>query len=177
MSQYDQEQELELGLVTEKKLKLLLDEMEEGNDGIDDTLLNFNDGYAGVIIDKIVGYSDIEKAQARSNKKAVFGTNTKTLLKQVKKLMSAGELVKVAHTHKLGMDLLTEIRNRKNELEALANEKMLKKKQKQLDVIKHYMKLVTDKSNMKSWNVSDYKVTLMALKADVDGPIPTKKEN
>ena len=39
------------------------------------------------------------------------------------------------------------------------------------------MKLITDKPNMKSWNVLDYKFALRALKTDVDGPIPAKKEN
>ena len=177
MSEYDREQELQLGLVTEKKLELLLDQMEDLNDAINENSLNFNDGFAGVMIDKIVGYSDIEKARARNNEKAVFGTNTKTLLKQVKKLTSAGELVKVANTHELGIDLLTEIRNRKNDLEAAANEKMMKKKQKRLDVINEYIKLSNDKPDLKSWNISDYKTALKALKTDVDGPIPAKKEN
>ena len=43
----------------------------------------------------------------------MFVTNTKILLKQVKKLMSAGELVKVTNTHELGINLLTEIRTQK----------------------------------------------------------------
>ena len=35
-----------------------------------------------------MGYFDIEKARARNNEKAVFGTNTKQLLKQVKTYIS-----------------------------------------------------------------------------------------
>ena len=90
--------------------------MEDENEGIDKfwkCTLNFNNGFAGLMIDKIVGYSDIEKAWAQNNEKAVFVTNTKILLKQVKKLMSAGELVKVTNTHELGINLLTEIRTQK----------------------------------------------------------------
>ena len=54
---------------------------------------------------------------------AEFGKNTKNLLKQVKKLTSAGELVKVANTH----NLLTELRHKKAEVAAIAEEKMNKK--------------------------------------------------
>ena len=61
---------------------MLLDVIGEGNnDGMDEDALNFNDGYAGIMIDKIVGYADIDKVRARNKERAVFGTNKKELLK------------------------------------------------------------------------------------------------
>lgn len=110
MSDHNREQELAFDLVTERKLEMLLKENEEYNfESNDDDKLNFNNGFAGVVIDKIVGYTDIEKSRARNNENSVFRTNTMALLKQIKTLTTAGELVKVANTHKLGFDLLTEV--------------------------------------------------------------------
>ena len=99
------------------------------------------------MIDKNVSQPDTEKSLAQNNEKAVFGINSKILLKQVKKFKLAGELVQVVNTHELGIDLLTEIRTHKNELGAAANENILKKKQKQLDTINDYRRLVINKPN------------------------------
>ena len=72
MSSHDIQTECENNLVINRKLELLLDKVEE-NDSFDeeDDVLNFNYGYAGVMIDKIVGQSDIERARrarrARNN--------------------------------------------------------------------------------------------------------------
>ena len=48
---------------------------------------------------------DIERARVRYKvtKYAQFSQNTKTLLKQTKKLISSGELVKIANAHELGI--------------------------------------------------------------------------
>ena len=177
MSDYDRQQELHLDLVNERKLEILLDKHGEvDDDSTDETALNFNNGYAGVMIDKIVGYADIEKARARNSERAVFGTNTKELLKSVKKLTSAGELVKVANTHELGLDLLTEIRRRQKEVETVANEKLTKKKQKRFDTIDDFVTLLNNNDVPKTWTVSEYKSAVKALKVDGDGPIPSKKQ-
>ena len=171
MSDHDRQVELELGLVTEKKLELLLDEMEsyDVDDGNDQ--LNFNNGYAGVMINKIVGYSDIKKARARNNEKAIFGTNTKAL-----KLTLAGELVKVANTHEFGVDLLSEMRRRKEDMEQIAIAKEMKRKKKRVNVINKYKKLVAVKRDEQTWTISDFKVAIKALKRDSDRSIPGKKQ-
>ena len=180
MCDYDREQELAHNLVTERKLELLLDEADEFDDidgtADDPSRLNFSNGFAGVIVEKIDGYADVEKARARNNENVTFGINTKALLKQIKKLTSASELVKVANTHKLGLDLLTEICLRKHELEVANNEKLIERKEKRLETIKAYSNLINNKTNVKTWTVLDYKTAVKALKSDSDEAIPTKKQ-
>ena len=66
-------------------------------------------------------------------------------MKQVKKLTSAGELVKVTNTHELGIDLLTEIRRRKAELDVIENAR--KKNLQQVEIIKDYIKVGREKGD------------------------------
>ena len=96
-------------------------------------------------------------------------------MKQVNKLTLAGELVKVANTHELGVDFLTEIRRRKADLGEITIAKEMKKKQKCFDIIDDYNKLLKDKDDSQTWTISDFKVALNALKRESDGAIPGKK--
>ena len=71
------------------------------------------------------------------------------MLKQLKKLTLDGELAKVTNTHELGIDLLTEVRRRKAELDFIENEKRLKWKQQQFEIINEYVKLIREKVDEK----------------------------
>ena len=55
--------------------------------------LNFSEGYAASVLDKLVGHVDLENTRARNNTKSEFGKNSKSLIKHMKKLTSAGQLV------------------------------------------------------------------------------------
>ena len=45
------------------------------------------------------------------------------------------------------------------------------------DTINDYRRLTNDKPDRKTWNISDYKVAMQALKTCVDSPIYAKKDN
>ena len=83
----------------------------------DASRLNFNHGFASVVVDKLVGHADLELAQSRNMTKVTIGENSKVLIKNMKKLKSAGELVRVGNTHEIGMDLLCEVCLRKADLD------------------------------------------------------------
>ena len=74
--------------------------------------LNFSSGMAAKAIERIVGFLDLEKARARNRSKRKKGESTKALLRKLKKLNSAGQLVRIAETHEIGIDLLDEINRR-----------------------------------------------------------------
>ena len=72
---------------------------------------------------------DLQRARARNHAKAKFETNSKALIKKMKKLPSTGQFVRVAHTHEIGMDLLIEIKLRKSESDQALKEKLKKKQE------------------------------------------------
>ena len=95
----------------------------------------------------------------------------------MKKLTSVGELVKVMNTHELGIDLLTEVRRRKLEMDAIKYAKAMKKKQEHYNLVNEYVKLITDKPDESSWTIPDLKVALKAMKTDKDGMMLTRKQD
>ena len=171
MTSSDKEEEEALQLLTEQKLSML----GHGHEYNNDHPLNFNCGYASTAIDKLVGAVDLQRARARNHAKAKFGTNSKALIKKMKKLSSAGQLVRVAHTHEIGMDLLIEIKLRKSETDKALNEKLKKKQQHRFDCIDRYVSMKEGKKDETKWNNGDIKIAIKALKEDKDGKMPTKK--
>lgn len=178
MTDTDKQEEKSLNLVTDEMISMLNSD-PNSNDSDQNRInsLNFNCGYAASVIDKLVGHVDLERARSRNNAKAVFGQNTKSLLKDMKKLTSAGQLVRVAHTHELGMDLLTEVRLRKAENERIEFGKFKRKRELRFEVMDRYLKLKSDKSEKdeRKWGNNDLKIAIRALKNESDGKLPTKK--
>ena len=115
--------------------------------------------------------------QGTTTQNAKFGQNTKSLLKQVKKLILAGEAIKVSNIHELDIDLLTEIKRRKAELDVIENEKARKKKLQQVEIIDKYIKLVCKKADETKWTGSEFRVAVKLLKNDFDGAMATKKND
>ena len=137
--------------------------------------LNFNCGYASTVIDKIVGSVDLQRARARNNAKAKFGTNTRMLIKNMKKLTSAGQLVRVANTHEIGLCLLEEIKLRKRAMDSIQMEKQMKKRDQRFEAMDRYINMKEVKNDESKWNNSEFKVAIRALKIEKDGRLPVKK--
>ena len=170
MTVTDKEQEDDLHILTQEKLSII------GSSTYHlEHPLNFNCGYASTIIDSIVGAVDLQQARARNNAKAKIGANSKLLIKKMKKLTSAGQLVRVANTHEIGLSLLEEIKLRKGEMEKIDMEVAKKKQAQKFETMDRYVNLKESKKEESNWNNSDYKVAIKALKKDKDGKTPTKK--
>ena len=87
----------------------------------------------------------------------------------MKKLSSAGELVRICNTHEIGMDLLVEICLRKAEAEKEEELKRMKKQlQQRYDVLKLYA-IMKGKKKIDNWVNVDYKVAIKAMKIESDG--------
>ena len=105
------------------------------------------------------------------------GGNVKDLLKHMKKLNSAGELVRICNTHEIGMDLLCEVCLRKAEMEKEESIKHVKKSKQKYKVIKAYVMMKSKKGDdIKQWMNGDYKIAIKAMKTDKDGRMPSKKD-
>ena len=170
MTVTDKEQEDDLHILTQEKLSII------GSSTYHlEHPLNFNCGYASTVIDSIVGAVDLQRARARNNAKAKIGANSKLLIKKMKKLTSAGQLVRVANTHEIGLSLLEEIKLRKGEMEKIDMEVAKKKQAQKFETMDRYVNLKESKKEESNWNNSDYKVAIKALKKDKDGKTPTKK--
>ena len=183
MTDYDKEEERTREYITNEMLQYYLSRIVSNLDSSSTTpptsnsQLNYNHVYSCLFIDKIVGHADVEKARARNKYRANIGSNTKELLKQIKKLTSAGELVKVANTHEIGEDLLTEVRRRKVEVDAEMMEKARKKMRERREQLEEYITMVTVKPDENCWTTKDMKVAIRALKNDNDGKVPTLKKD
>lgn len=149
----------------------------EENQSASQSQLNYNHMYSSIFIDKLIGHADVEKARACNKYRAECGSNTKELLKQVKKLTSAGKLVKVANTHEIGIDLLTEVRRRKALIEAEMEEKAAKKIKERRDLLLEYVTLLNTKPDDKTWTSKEVKIAIRALKNNCDGKVPTIKKD
>ena len=182
MTELDKDEERANNLLTREKLMLIQIAAEANNEArlpegnVLRTSLNFNHNYARIFVDKIVGHSDLENARSRNLHRSKCGTNTKELLKQVKKLTSAGEIVKVGNTHELGIDLLEEVRRRKAEQDLVTETKLLKKQQERHEKIHEYVELLKRKPDETSWTIADLKIAIRALKVDEDGRTPNVKQ-
>ena len=86
-------------------------------------------------------------------------------------------LVKVANTHELGIDMLTEISMRKAELDVIENEKTMKKRMQQFNIIDEYIKLDHKKGDDTKWTASEFRVAIKALKEESDGAMAVKKKD
>ena len=96
----------------------------------------------------------------------------------MKKLNSAEELVRIFNTHEIGMDLLTEVRLHKAELDNENELKHMEKLKQRYDILNAYVVMKENKSaNGKDWVSTDYKVAVKAMKKDSDGKMPTKKDD
>ena len=185
MTDYDKEEENSREYITVEKLECIANKSQaeilcstlSESSSLTNSHLNFNHAYSSLFIDKLVGHADVEKARARNKYRANIGNNTKELLKQVKKLTSAGELVKVANTHEIGLDLLTEVRRRKAEVDAAMMEKSLKKMKERYEVLKEYVAMTEEKTDKKLWTSKELKTAIKALKVDSDGKVPTLKKD
>ena len=93
----------------------------------------------------------------------------------MKKLTSATELVKVANTHEIGLHLQTEISCRKAELEAVTEDKMNKKFKVRPNLIHKYVRSLQKKPEESSWTIPDLKVSVKAMKTDINRPLPNLK--
>ena len=117
MTEYDKDEESSREYITIERLEYIEKQSQEAllssiaadTSSLTNSHLNFNHTYSSLFIDKLVGHADVEKVRARNKYRDNIGNNTKEFLKQVKKLTSAGELIKVANTHEIGLDLLTEV--------------------------------------------------------------------
>ena len=109
--------------------------------------LNFSCGYAAYMVDRLVAHRDVEEVRARNHIKKQEGASSKNLLKQVKRLTSAGELVRVAITHEIGMDILTELTLRKTEMEHKQQQKEQKKLETHIKHVGDLLKLRAAKPN------------------------------
>ena len=181
MTDYNKEEERHREYITDEMIQFGLFQMQTNDQSEDETptatQLNFNHAYSCLFIDKLIGHADVERARARNKYRASCGNNTKELLKQVKKLTSAGELVKVANTHEIGIDLLTEVKRRKAEADAVMMERALKKMKERQDQLKEYIIVVNKKPDDKTWSIREMKVVIRALKNDSDGKVPTLKKD
>ena len=134
MTEVDREEELNLGYLTGYKIQMIENSLELQADDItapisnNDSTLNFNSGYACRMVDKLIGDTDLERARARTNQRAKFGENTKAMLKNMERLSAVGELVRVAMTHEVGIDLLSEMRMRRAEEKEAKDAKEQKKR-------------------------------------------------
>ena len=156
MTESDKIEMNSLGIMTPEKLLLVDNPREASNNSSTEATsvtnnednLNLNCRFAATVIDKLVGHVNLEKARARNLAKSKIGGNTKDLLKHMKELNSAGELVRICHTHKLRMDLLTEVRLRRAEIENEENLKRVKKQKQRYDILKAYVVMKKNKTNM-----------------------------
>ena len=82
----------------------------------------------------------------------------------MKKLTSAGQLVRVVNTHEIGLNLLEEIKLRKQEMDKNDMEKARKKQAQRFEVIDRYVNMKQTKKEESSWNNNDYKITIKELK-------------
>ena len=99
------------------------------------------------MVDKLIGHTDLERARARNNQRAKFGENTKAMLKNMKWLSAAGEVVRVAMTHEVGIDLLSEMRMRRAEDKEDKDAKEQKRKELKIAKIESFVKLKETKQD------------------------------
>ena len=173
MTEEDKQFEEELELLPAHIENLLNDQASNKSNN---DLLSFNSGYAATFIDRLVGQQDIERARARNHIKKQAGANTKTLMKQIKRLTSAGELVRVANTHEIGKTILEEVMSRRQDMQAREEEKKQKKLHTHLKNVGELVRLREKKPNDKDWNSSQLKIAIKAVKTNEDGKIPTLKQ-
>ena len=83
----------------------------------------------------------MEHTRVHNNTKEKFGQNSRSLMKNMKKLTSAGQLVEKGNTHEIGMDLLSEVRLRKTEAAKLEKEKSRKKLESKFEFMDKYVKI------------------------------------
>ena len=184
MTDYDREEENNREYINEEKMQLVVatNQPHSSSSTVQslttmNSQLNFNHAYSSIFIDKLVGHADVELARARNKYRAACGTNTKELIKQVKKVTSAGELVKVANTHEIGINLLTEVRRHKAIVEAEMAEEALKKMEEQRELLHDYVMLLDGKPDEKTWTIKDVKIAIHALKNETDRKVPTLKKD
>ena len=185
MTEYDKDEESSREYITIERLEYiekqsqaaLLSSIAADTSSLTNSHLNFNHTYSSLFIDKLVGHADVEKVRARNKYRDNIGNNTKEFLKQVKKLTSAGELIKVANTHEIGLDLLTEVWCCKAEADAAMMEKTMKRMQERFKVLKEYVTMIEDKTNEKTWTSRELKTAIRALKVDNNGKVPTLKKD
>ena len=176
MTKDDAEVEDELDLMTSVTKHALFQDNKR-NEELNGSYLNFNNGFAASRIDRIIAHEDIERARARNHIKKQQGISSIHLIKQMKRLSSAGELVRVANTHQIGMDILTELNVRKAETEKLQQEKYQKKIDTQRKQIGDLVKLRALKPKECDWNSSNLKTAIKTVKTPEDGKMPTNKKD
>ena len=176
MTEEDREMESTLDMIG------LLQQMNEQDDNVissydDRNSLNFQEGFSSDMIDRLVAHNDLAKARARNNLKREMGVSSKSLMKQVKRLTSAGEIVRVANTHEIGISILEELLLRKEDLETAAFKKEQKKLDSHLKNIGELVKLREEKPDDKNWSSNEMKIGIKALKKSEDGKTPTIKKD
>ena len=176
MTEEDKEVETELGIVS-TMIKDILENNEENNPYEAYHRLNFREGYAANMLDRLVGHHDLESARARNHFKKEMGVSSRSLMKQVKRLTSAGELVRIANTHTIGVNILDELKARKEEMATAEQQKAQKKMETHLKNVAELVNLREVKPNETEWNASELKVAIKAIKTNEDGKTPSLKKD
>ena len=181
ISDYDKAKENSCEFITDEMVQHHIYQMQSNQDNsiqaLSHSQLNFNYAYLCLFINKLIGHAGIERARAQNKYCASYWTNNMELLKQVKKLTSARELVKVANTHEIGINLLTEVRHCKAEADAEMVEKAMKKMKELQEKLHEYITMMKDKPDEKAWTSRDMKIAIHALKNDTDGKVLTLKKD
>ena len=176
MTEEDKEVETELGIVS-TMIKDILENNEANNPYEAYHRLNFREGYAANMLDRLVGHHDLESARARNHFKKEMGVSSRSLMKQVKRLTSAGELVRIANTHTIGVNILDELKARKEEMATAEQQKAQKKMETHLKNVAELVNLREVKPNETEWNASELKVAIKAIKTNEDGKTPSLKKD
>ena len=176
MTKDDAKIEDELDLMTSFMKHVLFQDNKRGME-LHSDYLNFNHGFAASMVDRIVAHDDIENARARNHIKKQEGFCSKNLIKQMKRLSSAGELVRIANTHEIGIYILAELRMRKTEMEKVQQQKDQKKIDNHLKQVADLVKLRGLKPKECEWNSNDIKTAIKTVKTAEDGKMPSLKKD
>ena len=138
--------------------------------------LNYSIGIAATALDKLVGHADIERARSRNKAKRKLGESNKEMMKAIKKLNAAGQLIMKGNTHEIGESLLHEHDRRVKQTQEQAMKIQQKNDMLQAEKRKKLADLRARKPDESTWNNAELRIAIQAVKNRNDaGTMGTKQ--